>query len=144
VDDADNADVLLELLSADGHYVDRAANGVAALNKVAEHPYDVILSNIKMPKLDGPGFYREVERRHLELAPRVVFITGDSLSQKTREFLERSGVHRLDKPFSPKRSTAHPARVTRCGGTARMSLPDDDVTGRVQLVDGEVTTLSRL
>ncbi len=91
--------VLVELLSRDAHHVETAPNGSVALAKLDERTYDLILSDIRMPELDGPGFYREVARRHPQLSRRVIFITGDSVSPETREFLAETGVPSLDKPF---------------------------------------------
>jgi hypothetical protein len=59
------------------------------------------LSDAKMPGLDGPGLYREVARRHPELALRFTFVTGDTLDAGTARFLEESGLPRA----SPSRST---------------------------------------
>ena len=58
-----------------------------------------MLSDIKMPNLDGRGFYREVERRLPALAGRVIFLTGDALSAEVSEFIETTGRPSLDKPF---------------------------------------------
>ncbi|MBI1958577.1 MAG: hypothetical protein HYS36_05035, partial [Candidatus Rokubacteria bacterium] len=62
-----------------------------------------ILSDIKMPELDGPGLYRELERRHPDLASRVIFLTGDRLAPGTAEFLGRTGAPVLTKPFRVRR-----------------------------------------
>ncbi|MBI4013345.1 MAG: response regulator, partial [Candidatus Rokubacteria bacterium] len=79
-DETEVADVLAEMLSADGHAVETAASGAIALEKLRARVYDLVLSDLRMPGLDGPGLYREVERRHPRLARRFVFLTGDTLS----------------------------------------------------------------
>jgi len=99
-DEPEVADMLAEILSADGHRVDTVANGVAALERLGDRAYDLILSDVKMPDLDGPGLYRELERRHPALVRRIVLLTGDTLSPEINEFLERSGVPSLNKPFA--------------------------------------------
>src|SRR5207249_2918783 len=43
-----------------GFHVDRAADGAEALVKVRERAYDVVICDLKMPKVDGITFYREV------------------------------------------------------------------------------------
>ena len=91
--------VLVELLSYDAHHVETAVNGSLALARLAERTYDLILSDIRMPELDGPTFYREVARRHPKLSRRIIFITGDSASPETRDFLAETGAPSLDKPF---------------------------------------------
>jgi len=50
--------------------------------------------------LSGPDLYREVTRLTPSLARRFVFVTGDILNPRTREFLDRVGVPRLEKPFT--------------------------------------------
>ena len=92
--------MLAEMLAADGHLVDTAANGSFALAKLGESTYDVILSDLKMPGLDGPGLYRELERTHPEYVRRVIFLTGDALNPPTREFLDQTGAPSLSKPFA--------------------------------------------
>lgn len=94
------AEVLADMLSADGHHVETAANGAMGLDKLQKRSYDLILCDIKMPELDGPGFYREVEARYPGLRERFIFLTGDTLSPKTREFLKQTGASCLSKPFA--------------------------------------------
>jgi two-component system NtrC family sensor kinase len=90
---------LAYLLRRDKHTVDTAANGRLGLAKLQERCYDLILCDLRMPVLDGPGFYHEMKRSHPHLLRQVVFLTGDTLSPEAREFLEKMGVARLNKPF---------------------------------------------
>ncbi len=97
-DEPEIAAVLAETLAGDGHRVETAANGVEALHRIRERTFDLILSDIKMPGLDGPGLYRELGQRDPRLRQRMIFITGDTLSPETRSFLARSGAPSLSKP----------------------------------------------
>lgn len=101
-DDVELAAVLAATLRAEQHEVEIAANGVEALAALGRAHFDVILSDVRMPKLDGPGFYRELQQQHPELADRVVFVTGDVLGRETAAFLERTRVMHLTKPFDIK------------------------------------------
>jgi PAS domain S-box-containing protein len=94
------ADVLAQILSRDGHTVETAANGAIALDKLQERAYDLILSDLRMPRLDGPGLYRELERRHPELLRHIVFLTGDALGPQVQAFLEQIRAPSLHKPFT--------------------------------------------
>jgi PAS domain S-box-containing protein len=94
------AGVLAEALQLDGHVVETVGNGEAALGKLALGGYELILSDIRMPELDGPSLYREVERRDPRFLRRMIFLTGDTLSPSTREFLEKTGAPCLSKPFA--------------------------------------------
>ena len=94
------AGVLAEVLALDGHVVETVTHGGAALAKVRVQPYDLSLSDIRMPDVDGPSFHRELARRDPQLLPRVIFMTGDTLSASTREFLEQTRVPCVRKPFT--------------------------------------------
>jgi nitrogen-specific signal transduction histidine kinase/CheY-like chemotaxis protein len=94
------AKALTHLLRRDGHTVDTAANGRLALAKLQERSYDVILSDLRMPELDGPGLYRALAQQAPPLCQRFIFLTGDTLSPETLAFFDESGVPRLTKPFT--------------------------------------------
>jgi nitrogen-specific signal transduction histidine kinase len=93
------ASALAYLLRRDGHTVETAGHGRLALEKLQERMFDLILCDLRMPELDGPGFYRELEHRYSHLCQRIIFLTGDTLSPETQEFLEKVGAPRLSKPF---------------------------------------------
>ncbi len=93
-------DMVQELLVLDGHEVDRATNGREALERLARRAYALIVSDVRMPDLGGPAFYRELLRVDPALARRVVFVTGDVVSADTRRFLEETGLPWVEKPFA--------------------------------------------
>jgi CheY-like chemotaxis protein len=93
------ARALTRLLQRSGHDVTKAANGLEGLAALEERIFDVILCDMRMPDLDGPGVYRELERRHPHLLSRVIFLTGDVLSPEAQAFFEQVKSPRLDKPF---------------------------------------------
>ena len=101
-DDLELATVLAAALRAEQHEVEIAANGLEALDAIAAGHFDVILTDVRMPKLDGPGLYRELQQRHPEMVDRIVFVTGDILGRETAAFLERTRVAHLTKPFDIK------------------------------------------
>ncbi|HEV8583627.1 MAG TPA: response regulator [Methylomirabilota bacterium] len=92
------AEALADAIRRDGHEVDIAGDGAEALGLLATHRYDLVVSDTKMPVLDGESFYRELSRRHPALRGRLVFLTGDVLSRDKREFLEQTGAPYLAKP----------------------------------------------
>ena len=92
-------DLLREMLEADGQRVEVAAHGKAALDRLAEAPFDLVISDFKMPLLDGAGLYSQLAMREPRLRERFIFLSGDTLSAETRRFIERSGVPILEKPF---------------------------------------------
>ena len=99
-DDRDVAETLSDVLRLDGHHAEIVANGTLALEKLRDGRYDLILSDVRMPELDGPRFYTHLERRHPTFLRRVAFLTGDTLSPETTAFLERTRVPTMAKPFT--------------------------------------------
>ena len=101
-DDVEMAGLLADLVSTEGHVADTAANGRVALEKIAAQEYDLIMCDIRMPELDGPGLYEELERRAPHLLARFVFIAADAEGQRARlkRFFERTGVPVIAKPFT--------------------------------------------
>jgi CheY-like chemotaxis protein len=102
VEDEPNVrDLIVTLLKSHGWGVDVAAGGRTALERVARHAYDLIVSDMRMPDGDGPEFYKRVLARTPALARRFVFVTGDTANPDAWAFLEDSGVPVIEKPFSP-------------------------------------------
>jgi len=93
-------DVLGEILGGLGYGVDTAGSGMEALAAVKEQTYDLIISDLAMPGMDGEKLYQVLRDEHPELARRIVFLTGDTVSVNTRQFLERTGNRWLTKPFN--------------------------------------------
>jgi two-component system NtrC family sensor kinase len=93
---------LRRLLQRDGHDVTTAATGLKGLAALDERAYEVILCDMRMPDLDGPGFYRELQRRHPHLVSRVIFLTGDVLSPDAQAFFTRVDRPHVVKPFNAR------------------------------------------
>ncbi len=94
------AQLVAEVLEAEGYEVDTAANGLLALEKIEAHAYDLILSDLRMPELDGLGLYRELERRQPALLSRLLFVSGATDQPEYRRFLAETAVPVLSKPFA--------------------------------------------
>jgi signal transduction histidine kinase/DNA-binding response OmpR family regulator len=91
---------LAHLLRREEHTVDTAMDGRQALQMLQEQQYDLVLCDLRMPELDGPGLYRAITTSQPHYLRRFVFLTGDTLSSETETFLNQSGAPRLVKPFS--------------------------------------------
>ena len=100
-DERELAEVLAEALGRDGHTVDIASNGADALRQLEQRGYDLVVSDTKMPIMNGIELYRELERRFPALRKRILFVTGDVLDAEKRQFLESIGAPFLAKPFDP-------------------------------------------
>jgi signal transduction histidine kinase len=101
-DEAEIREILADILKGARHRVAAVASGREALERMAAERYDVILTDIRMPDLDGRTLYREIERRWPDRAARVVFVTGDSLASTLHEFASECGRPVIEKPFVPK------------------------------------------
>jgi signal transduction histidine kinase/BarA-like signal transduction histidine kinase len=88
-----------EALTDAGFEVDRAGDGEEGLACVAERHYDLIVCDLKMPRLDGIRFYRAMAATTPALARRVIFVTGDVAGTDAERFLDDSGCRWLSKPF---------------------------------------------
>jgi CheY-like chemotaxis protein len=71
---------LARLLRRDGYTVETADNANRALALLQQQSYDIILCDLHMPALDGRGFYALLLRHAPALCPRVIFLTGDTLT----------------------------------------------------------------
>ncbi|MGE0725388.1 MAG: PAS domain S-box protein [Alphaproteobacteria bacterium] len=100
-DEADVADIVASMLRAQGHAVDVAHSGQEALDRIGSADYGAILSDLRMPGLDGERLYDHLRRERPALADRVAFITGDAMGRRAEAFLRRSGRPVLEKPIRP-------------------------------------------
>ena len=98
-DEAILLELLCDFLEGVGHRVDRARNGHEALQLATERNYDLVLSDLKMPGLDGRGLYDQLCRKKPAMARRFVFSTGDLVNPDVQLFFQRTGAAYLNKPF---------------------------------------------
>jgi PAS domain S-box-containing protein len=99
-DEPEIAALMRDLLETAGYDVLSAESGAVALALLAETPVDAIVSDLRMPEVDGAALWREVRLRWPALARRMLFVTGDTLSPAARSFLAETGCASLDKPFA--------------------------------------------
>jgi PAS domain S-box-containing protein len=100
-DEPEIGQMLIDILERDGYRVDRASSGREALSRLRTSKVDLILSDLRMPDLDGPALYRELAAQRPELLSRIVFMTGDTLGGDMTGFLSETGVRLLEKPLDP-------------------------------------------
>ncbi|MBC7222883.1 MAG: GAF domain-containing protein, partial [Anaerolineae bacterium] len=92
------AELYARVLSDLGHRAETAADGREALEQLRAEPFDLVICDIKMPGMDGAEFYEALKASRPDLAERILFITGDTVSMKTRRFLQESRRPYLSKP----------------------------------------------
>ena len=101
-DEAALGAAVAESLADAGFSVDRAGDGEEALQRVKGRAYDLIVCDLKMPRLDGTAFFRALEREAPDVARRILFVTGDVAGTEAERFLEEAGCRWLAKPFRLK------------------------------------------
>jgi two-component system NtrC family sensor kinase len=101
-DEPDIAKTLAEIIGPMVGRVDMAGSGTAALGLLAQRSYDLIVSDLRMPDLDGPGLLRRVRSGSGEKTPSFLFVTGDTLYHKLDQLVADHGVSVLEKPFLPR------------------------------------------
>ena len=92
-------DAVAASLGDEGFVVDRAADGEEGLALLLSRRYDVIICDLKMPKLDGAALFARVSGRIPDITKRLVFVTGDVAGTEAERFLEESGCRWIPKPF---------------------------------------------
>jgi signal transduction histidine kinase len=98
-DEAQLASAVIDALRDAGYLVQHAADGEEALEKVQAEPFDLVICDLKMPRVDGMAFYRMLSAAVPRLSKRVIFVTGDVAGTDAESFLEESGCRWLAKPF---------------------------------------------
>ena len=98
-DEATVANLVADVLREEGHEVVSLLDSIEALERITGEEFDLLICDLKMPKLDGQALYEEAVRRGRTSRDRVLFITGDTMRPRTLEFVERDGLPYLAKPF---------------------------------------------
>jgi len=88
-----------EALTDAGFLVDQPGNEQGALDRIQETVYDLLVCDLKMPRMDGQTLHRAITATKPALARRMVFVTGDVAGTEAERFLEESGCQWLAKPF---------------------------------------------
>lgn len=101
-DEEDVAETLADMLERLGLDVSVAIGGLAGQEALARGArFDLILSDIRMPDMDGPALYAWIAAERPDLAAAVAFVTGDTMSSHVAGFLADTRCPVLEKPFTP-------------------------------------------
>jgi len=99
----DNNELVLsfleDVLVMAGYQVDTARNGREALEKFDHTLYDLIISDLRMPELDGAGLCQGLAARNMDSLARLVFLASPHSFDDHHAFIEQSGVPVLTKPI---------------------------------------------
>ena len=95
-------DILTRILSERGYRTDCASDAKTALSKLDENGYDLHIIDLKLPKISGKKLYEIMMEKHPSSTGKVMFITGDTITPSTQDFLDSTGRPYLTKPFNPR------------------------------------------
>ncbi len=99
-DEEDVAETIADHLVIAGYHCEIAGGGTDALEHMSQGAFDVVLSDLRMPDLDGPALYAEAEARWPGTREKFGFFTGDSLSPGASRFLKETDAPVIEKPFT--------------------------------------------
>lgn len=100
-DDATMVEFVSAVLRRAGYLVETAGNGLTALEMYRANPFDAVVCDIRMPKLSGNSFLKNL-RLNAESTCRVVLLSAMDDQTIRREALEAGAVAYLLKPASSK------------------------------------------
>ncbi len=98
-DEPSVADLVSRVLLQDGAEVTVAHDGEEAWSRIAEADYDLVVTDLRMPHLDGKSLYERAAAERPEMIRRFVFATGDLVREETLRFLEKLPNRVLVKPL---------------------------------------------
>ncbi|MDJ0639848.1 MAG: ATP-binding protein [Paracoccaceae bacterium] len=114
-DEADVADLNVEVLERAGYKAEAVYEAANAFDMLRAQRYDVVLSDLNMPDVDGRGVFETIAADFPELVSRTGFVTGDTMGRASQIFLKESRRPYLEKPVSPKELRAFVAQLNTEG-----------------------------
>ena len=98
VDDEKKMRHLLSImLERSGHNVAQACDGIEAFEKVQSTPFDMVITDIKMPRMDGTELLNKIKEQ--DLSCPVVFITAYATVESAVETMRQGAADYITKPF---------------------------------------------
>ena len=94
------------ILEGAGYQVVEAVNGIEALEKSLQEPFDLYIVDINMPKLDGYGFLSDLRSREMPQAPALMVSTEACANDRMRAYAAGANLY-LVKPVRPEELLIH-------------------------------------
>ena len=99
-DEPELANSLARFLEREGYGCTVVNSGREAIELAGEEEFDIILSDLRMPDVDGPTLLRWLSANRPQMASRLGYVTGDTLGPAAVRFLGDSGRPFIEKPFN--------------------------------------------
>jgi DNA-binding NtrC family response regulator len=119
------------MLNRKGHNVEQAGNGVEALEMVKHSPYDVIITDIRMPRMDGISLLQNIKGLNLPIP--VVFITAFATVDSAVEAMRQGAADYITKPFEEDRIYL---TVERTLNLSRILAENRDLKDKIKMISG--------
>jgi DNA-binding NtrC family response regulator len=87
------------ILEEDGYEVETALGGMEAFEKMKENPFDIVITDLKMPGIDGMEVLRTFRREYPDAI--IIMITGFSTVETAVEAMKLGAFDYISKPFTP-------------------------------------------
>ncbi len=94
------AELSASILREEGHHVEIALSGAAALTLMRETPVDLVITDMVMPGMDGMQFLANIKEMHPDTD--VIVLTGFGTIEDAVEAMRRGAADFLPKPFRPR------------------------------------------
>ncbi len=94
-----------------GHTVIEACDGKDALDKLASHKIDLLITDLNMPNLDGIGLVKSVRAEGLNRFVPIIILTTESQDARKSEGKSAGATGWIVKPFKPEQLTAVISKV---------------------------------
>lgn len=120
-DDVDCAQLMKHILDGDGE-IDVVSDGKYALDMIQTKDYDLVVSDVDMPRMDGITFYLKATQKRPDLKGKFLFMTGD-ISPERQTFFQDHGINHYLKPFSVKDIRIAARKILLLKNTPQTSVP---------------------
>lgn len=131
--------MLIRLVGAAGFEVDAAPDGETARQLLQERTYELVISDVAMPGMDGIELLQLVRRHDLDLP--VILITGEPSLQSAVRAIEHGTFRYLAKPFSPSELTEAARQAVQMHRMARLKRQALALAGAGAAIPGDLAGL---
>jgi EAL domain-containing protein (putative c-di-GMP-specific phosphodiesterase class I) len=128
------------LLCSEGYEVHLCLDGQAAIEAVRAHEFDVVLSDIDMPRLDGLGLMERLRQHDLDVP--VVLVTGNPTLETAIAAIEFGALRYLPKPVELSRLRSVVADAVRLHRLARAKRAALEIVDRERKSSGDTSSLA--
>jgi DNA-binding NtrC family response regulator len=121
---------LSAILTDEGYTVDVVPDGQAALERLTEAQFGVVLADLKMPKLDGIALLRELQQR--QLSTECIIITGQATVDSAVQAMRQGAYDYIEKPLDADKLNRLKALIPKAIEKFAMQQKNRELTSRLE------------